>query len=51
MIANFGAVLFGAHRFCHVENGKDDCGVYKFAHVWKKTADGWKITRVITYGH
>ena len=21
----------GEHRFCHKENGKDDCGTFKFA--------------------
>jgi ketosteroid isomerase-like protein len=50
-IPNYGAMEIGAHRFCHPENGKDDCGTFRFVHVWKKQADGWKITRVISYGH
>ena len=50
-INNYGAVEIGAHRFCHVENGKDDCGVFKFVHVWRKTGDQWKVTRVVSYDH
>lgn len=50
-INNYGAVEIGAHRFCHVEDGKDDCGVLKFVHVWRKTGDQWKITRVVSYDH
>ena len=50
-IPNYGAMEIGAHRFCHVENGKNDCGVFKFAHVWQKQAGGWKITRVLSYDH
>ena len=50
-IKNYGAMEIGAHRFCHVENGKDDCGVFKFVHVWRKTGDQWKVTRVVSYDH
>ena len=50
-IKNYGAIEIGAHRFCHVENGKDDCGTFKFVHVWKKTDGAWKVARVISYGH
>lgn len=50
-IKDFGAIQSGAHRFCHVENGKMDCGTFKFMHVWQKTAAGWKIKRLITYDH
>jgi ketosteroid isomerase-like protein len=50
-IKDYGAIEVGAHRFCHEENGKPDCGVFKFTHVWQKKDDGWKITRVISYDH
>jgi ketosteroid isomerase-like protein len=50
-IKDYGAIEIGAHRFCHQENGKDDCGVFKFLHVWQKQHGGWRITRVISYGH
>jgi hypothetical protein len=39
------------HRFCHAEQGKDECGVFSFVHIWRRTTTGWKISRVISYGH
>ena len=50
-IPNFGAVQIAQHRFCHMENGKMDCGVFKFIHVWKQTDTGWRITRIISVDH
>jgi ketosteroid isomerase-like protein len=50
-IKNYGAMEVGRHRFCHVENGKDDCGTFSFVHIWRQTKSGWKISRVISYGH
>lgn len=51
-LGDYGALEIGAHRFCHVENGKDDCGTFKFVMVWKKSAqDRWQVTRVISYDH
>lgn len=50
-IPNYGAVQIAQHRFCHLENGKMDCGTFKFIHVWKKTEKGWKITRIISVDH
>lgn len=50
-IKNFGAIEVGTHRFCHKENGKDDCGEFPFVMIWKKEGDAWKISRVISYGH
>jgi hypothetical protein len=46
-----GAIETGAHRFCHVENGKDDCGVFQFANVWRKIDGRWQITRLLSYDH
>ena len=50
-LGNYGAIQIGEHRFCHVENGKDDCGNFQFVHVWQKKEGQWKISRVISYGH
>jgi hypothetical protein len=50
-IPNYGAVQIAQHRFCHMENGKMDCGVFKFIHLWKKTEAGWKVTRIISVDH
>ena len=33
------------------ENGKDDCGTFKFAMIWRKDDETWKLSRVISYGH
>ncbi|HEX5651742.1 MAG TPA: nuclear transport factor 2 family protein [Chitinophagaceae bacterium] len=50
-IPGYGAVETCLHRFCHKENGADDCGVFKNIMIWKKTNEGWKVTRVISYDH
>lgn len=50
-IKDYGAIEIGSHSFCHQENGKQDCGTFKFVHIWKKTGEGWKIARVVSYGH
>jgi ketosteroid isomerase-like protein len=50
-IKNYGAIEIGAHRFCHTEKGKEECGAFKFVHVWRKVEDSWKLSRVISYGH
>jgi ketosteroid isomerase-like protein len=50
-IKDYGAMEIGQHRFCHKEHGKDDCGTFGFAMVWRKTGDSWKIARVLSYGH
>ena len=50
-IKDYGALEIGKHTFCHSEDGRDDCGTFKFVQVWQKRSDGWKLTRVISYGH
>jgi len=50
-IKDFGALEVGMHKFCHVENGKEDCGTFKFIHLWHKTDGVWRLTRVISYDH
>lgn len=50
-IKDFGAIQIGQHRFCHKEPGRDDCGTFKFVHVWRFKDGEWKISRVVSYGH
>ena len=50
-LKGFGAIEIGAHRFCHREKGRITCGTFRFVHVWKQTDQGWKIARVVSYGH
>src|SRR5712692_10049531 len=38
-------------EFYHDENGRRDCGTFKFLQVWRSDAGKWRITRVISYGH
>ena len=50
-IKDYGAVQIGVHRFCHLENGREDCGTFKFVHIWRLSNGQWKITRVVSYYH
>lgn len=50
-IKNYGAMEVGRHRFCHVEDGRDECGTFSFVHIWRRAKTGWQISRVISYGH
>lgn len=51
-IKDYGAIQSGLHQFCRLENGiLTHCGTFKFVHIWKLTDDGWKISRVVSYGH
>ena len=50
-IKNYGAIEIGIHKFCHIENGKEECGTFKFVHVWQNKNGEWKISRVISYNH
>lgn len=50
-IKDYGAIQEGKHQFCHPENGKMDCGTFKFIHIWKKENSSWKISRIISYDH
>lgn len=50
-VPGYGAIESCLHRFCHIENGKNDCGTFKNVMVWKKTDRGWKVTRVLSYDH
>ncbi|RFS16616.1 nuclear transport factor 2 family protein [Emticicia sp. C21] len=50
-VKDYGAIEVGEHTFCHKENGRDDCGTFKFLHIWQKKDGVWKITRVASYDH
>ncbi len=50
-VPNYGAIEVGTHEFCHEENGKTDCGVLRFLHVWQKRDGQWRVTRVVSYDH
>ena len=50
-IKNYGAIEVGSHRFCHDENGKAECGTFKFLHVWRKTDSTWQLSRIVSYAH
>lgn len=50
-VPGYGAMEFGTHTFCHIENGKQVCGTFKFVHIWQKKNSEWKISRVVSYGH
>ena len=50
-IKDYGAIQVGRHTFCHLANGVNDCGTFEFLHVWRRTDEGWKIARVVSYDH
>jgi ketosteroid isomerase-like protein len=50
-IKNYGAIEIGSHRFCHVESGRNECGTFKFVHVWRKAGTEWKLSRIVSYDH
>jgi ketosteroid isomerase-like protein len=50
-IKNYGAIEVGSHRFCHEENGRTECGTFKFLHVWRKAGKTWRLSRIVSYAH
>ena len=50
-IKNYGAIQEASHTFCHMENGTNECGTFKFVHIWRKSNSDWKLARVVSYGH
>ena len=50
-IKGFGAIEIGSHRFCHTENGKADCGTFRFLQIWRFKDGAWKVSRDVSYGH
>ena len=50
-LGDFGLLEICQHRFCHSENGSEECGTFKNIMVWRKEGAGYKVSRVISYGH
>ena len=50
-ITDYGAIEIGAHKFRHIENGKEEIATFKFLMIWKQENDSWRISRVISYDH
>lgn len=50
-LGEFGALEVCQHRFCHMENGEQQCGTFKNIMVWRKDSTGYKVSRVISYDH
>jgi CubicO group peptidase (beta-lactamase class C family) len=52
-VPGYGALEIGTHRFYeHRAEGPEKLDATPdFANVWKKTLDGWKLARVLSYGH
>ena len=50
-VKEYGAMHIATQRFCHVENGHNDCGNSKFVMIWQQQAGTWRITRVVSYDH
>jgi ketosteroid isomerase-like protein len=50
-LGDFGAMQKGRHTFCHLDQGKNDCGTFEFMNIWKRHEGNWKLHRAISYGH
>jgi ketosteroid isomerase-like protein len=50
-VKDYGAIETGSHRFCHVENGHDECGQFKFVLVWHQKDGRWQVARALSYDH
>ncbi len=51
LLGEHGLLEVCQHRFCHTENGQEDCGTFKNIMVWRKEGTGYKVSRVISYDH
>ena len=47
-LGEFGLLEICRHRFCHTENGKEDCGTFKNILEWRKEGTGYTVSRVIS---
>ena len=51
-IKNYGAMQRGKHLFYQLKDGSfqfTESG--QFTHLWNKTDEGWKLTRILSYDH
>ena len=51
LLGEHGLLEVCQHRFCHTENGQEDCGTFKNIMVWRRDGIGYKVSRVISYDH
>lgn len=58
-LGDFGLLEICQHRFCHTENGQEECGTFRNIMIWRKcfipTQSGegasYKVSRVISFDH
>ncbi len=50
-LGDFGLLEICQHRFCHTENGQEECGTFKNIMVWRKEGASYKVSRVISFDH
>ena len=52
-VPDFGAIQEAKHDFFETLPGQPErkTGTFKFIHIWKKTDEGWKIARIVSYDH
>ena len=50
-LGDFGVLEICKHRFCHWENGREDCGTFKNIMIWRNDNGRWRVSRVISYDH
>lgn len=48
-IAGYGAVQTGEHRF--LERGSSVHTVARFVHLWRRSEDGWRLARALSFDH
>lgn len=48
-VEGYGAIQTGKHTF--VQKGSSTIEVAQFVHLWRHTEKGWKIARVMSFGH
>lgn len=53
VLADYGAMQMGEHRFFALQPGKPDrlTESGRFIDAWKREGGGWKLARVISYDH
>ncbi|HSX59444.1 MAG TPA: nuclear transport factor 2 family protein [Tahibacter sp.] len=49
-VKGYGAIEEGDHRFCSLATGECE-GAAKFLMIWQQNADGWRLTRIVSYAH
>lgn len=52
-VPGFGAIEEGDHRFYERQGSGPEklAGIAHFVMLWRRDAEGWKLSRVLSYGH